>query len=195
VHTGGQPARGELRIRSLAAVTDYDSRGASVTIKIGTILQHPTLGPFKVTGTESTKVHGVTEGGRKHILTLAFVEKSCAELPADALGPDSPLVTPQRPAASPRTGHTSAFRSRPCSHCGKPLNRSFYSSDGRLKSCPNCSSDPSRTQHVFYAHPADFGTSDARASDPTPDGVQSHCRACRVGEEGRGGIMCDSVVQ
>ncbi len=166
-----------------------------MTIKIGTILQHPTLGPFKVTGTEPTKVYGVTEDGRKHVLTLAFVEKACAEVPADALAPDSPLVAPKRSAASPTGGDTSASRSRSCSHCGKPLNRSCYSSDGRLKSCPNCSSDPSSTQHVFYDHPADFGTSDARASDSTPDGVQSYCRACRIGEEGKGGIMCDSVVQ
>lgn len=165
-------------------------------ITIGTILQHPTLGFFRVTGTEETKVHGVTEDGRKHVLTRAYVEKACVEVPIAALDPASPLVAPKAPPAfSSGGGDTSTSRARPCSHCGKPLNRSCYSSDGRLKSCPNCSSDPSSTQHVFHHHPADFGTSDARTSESTPDGVQSYCRACRVGEQGAGGIMCDSVVQ
>ncbi len=160
----------------------------------GTILKHPTLGLLKVTRTEHTKVHGVTEDGRVHILTAAFVEKACAEVPLATLEPANPLVA-ARAAAPARGRDTSATRSRPCSHCGKPLNRSRLSADGRLKSCPKCSAASGGTQHVFYRDPDDFGTSDARITDSTPDGVQSYCLACRTGQPHSHAVMCDSVEQ
>jgi len=165
-----------------------------MAITVGTILKHPTLGFLKVTRTEQTKVHGVTEDGQTRVLMRAFVEKACAEVAPETLDPESPLVAAKAPAPARGRG-ASASRARPCSHCGKPLNRSRLSADGRLKSCPNCSAAPGSTQHVFYRDPDDFGTSDARTSDSTPDGVQSYCRACRLGEQAAGGIMCDSVEQ
>lgn len=163
----------------------------------GTILKHPTLGLLKVTRTESTRVHGVTEDGRPHILTAAFVETACAEVPLASVDPASPLLGSKRPAP-PAPAHcrgTSATRSRPCSHCGKPLNRSRLSADGTLKSCPNCSAAPESTQHVFYRDPDDFGTSEARVTDSTPDGVQSYCLACRTGQPISHPVLCDSVEQ
>lgn len=66
----------------------------------------------------------------------------------------------------------------PCEHCGKPLRRSQYSSDDKLKSCPRCSTNDGK-QHVFYDYPAGFGQSEARESEETPDGAQSHCVSCR----------------
>lgn len=158
----------------------------------GTILRHPTLGLLKVTRTENTKVHGVTEDGRPHILTAAFVETSCAEVPLASVDPASPLLGAKPPAPARGRG-TRTTRSRPCSHCGKPLNRSQVSADGSLKSCPNCSAAPESTQHVFFRDPENFGVSGARISDSTPDGIQSYCRACRLGEQASGGTMCESV--
>lgn len=66
-----------------------------------------------------------------------------------------------------------------CRHCNEPLNRARKSHDLKLKSCPQCST-ANGVEHVFFESPAAFGVSEKRASDETPDGVQSHCIACRT---------------
>jgi hypothetical protein len=84
-----------------------------------------------------------------------------------------------------------------CVSCQKPLNRSIYSSNRRWKSCPKCSVADGR-RHMFYDYPGDFGTSDARVSDDSPDGAQSYCATCRGGEtvERRpSGRPCDDVMK
>ncbi|CCN32758.1 conserved hypothetical protein [Vibrio nigripulchritudo SO65] len=65
-----------------------------------------------------------------------------------------------------------------CSCCGKRLNLSLKTSDGRFKSCPRCSSTHGE-YHVFLPYPGMFGTSEARVSDTNPDGIQSYCIDCR----------------
>ncbi|MDD3223203.1 MAG: hypothetical protein PHX70_00575 [Clostridium sp.] len=65
-----------------------------------------------------------------------------------------------------------------CKVCHKPLNQSQYSIDGKFKSCPKCSIINGK-EHVYYAYPEDFGTTQKRASSNRPDGPQSHCKSCR----------------
>lgn len=81
-----------------------------------------------------------------------------------------------------------------CRHCDRPLNRSVYSESGTLKSCPHCSEADGHS-HVFYAHPEDFGLSDARVNSETPDGVQSYCKSCRQGVPSTGGKRCEDVAR
>lgn len=81
---------------------------------------------------------------------------------------DAPPEERTKPTARPR-----------CRHCNEPLNRARKSHDLKLKSCPRCSAS-NGDEHVFFESPAAFGTSDKRASGESPDGVQSHCIACRT---------------
>lgn len=173
-----------------------------MTVAGGAFFRHPTLGLCKVERVDQAKVHVVLESGAKRVLTQHFVEKSCTEVLAAAVSPASPLlaVTSRARTGVGGTARRSlrvrdVGRSRACAHCAKPLNRSCYSADRRLKACPNCSAEPNSTQHVFYDDPGAFGTSDARSNDSTPEGVQSYCRACRDDERGEGGILCDAVSQ
>lgn len=66
-----------------------------------------------------------------------------------------------------------------CHVCKHPLKESRWNADESLKSCPRCS-QAHGSQHVYYANPDKFGTTPARASASHPDGVQSHCAACRA---------------
>ncbi len=170
-----------------------------MAITNGSFLRHPSFGLCKVTGIEQGKVYVVTEASEKKTLLSSYVQKSCVEVPTGDVDPASPLVAPTPRAAPGKTRRVGASvgtgRSRPCSHCGKPLNRSYYSADGRLKSCPNCSAEPGSEQHIFYDHPRAFGTTDARSNDSTPDGVQSYCLECRERGSVTGRTLCDAVDQ
>jgi len=66
-----------------------------------------------------------------------------------------------------------------CTVCGKELNRAQYSSDEKLKSCPNCSTNNGE-QHVYYSYPEEFGTTDNRSTPVHPEGPQSYCNDCRA---------------
>lgn len=72
--------------------------------------------------------------------------------------------------------------SRPCPACGAGLRKGVFVSGRAWKSCPECSG--ARGEHVYRTYPDDFGTTEARSSDPNPDGPQSYCNACR----GRGSV-------
>lgn len=50
-----------------------------------------------------------------------------------------------------------ASDTRACTNCSKPLRDSQYSTDGDLKSCPNCSRSDGKV-HVYYPTPDAFGT-------------------------------------
>jgi len=65
-----------------------------------------------------------------------------------------------------------------CKVCGKILNSSQYSNDGKFKSCPSCSK-ANGEEHVYYLYPDNFGTTLRRASSNRPEGPQSHCESCR----------------
>jgi phage FluMu protein Com len=67
-----------------------------------------------------------------------------------------------------------------CTHCNNPLNES--QTHGRLKSCPQCSSQNGH-EHVFYPFPSAFGTSTKRITKNHPAGDQSYCYACRGGKD------------
>ena len=43
-----------------------------------------------------------------------------------------------------------------CRICGKSLNISQYSEDGKYKSCPSCSQNNGK-EHVYYEYPEHFG--------------------------------------
>lgn len=80
-----------------------------------------------------------------------------------------------------------------CKVCGKYLNDSQYSKDGKYKSCPSCSTANGQ-EHVYYPYPESFGTTPKRATSNKPEGPQSYCTSCR----GRGtnnacGLLCNQV--
>lgn len=170
-----------------------------MAITNGTFLKHPAFGLCKVTRIEQGKVYVVTETNESKTLLSVYVQKSCVEVSTADVDPANPLVAPKprKALSKPRSagGSVATGRSRPCSHCGKPLNRSYYSDDGRLKACPNCSAEAGSTQHIFYDHPRAFGTTDARSNDNTPDGVQSYCLECRERGSVTGRTLCDAVDQ
>lgn len=66
-----------------------------------------------------------------------------------------------------------------CSACSNKLNASQWSADQQWKSCPRCSQANGK-EHVFYAYPANFGETEARASASHPNGPQSYCVECRA---------------
>lgn len=61
-----------------------------------------------------------------------------------------------------------------CRVCGKPLEKSQYSKDGKYKSCPRCSV-LNGEEHVYFEYPAGFGRSTKRETAIHPDGPQSYC--------------------
>ncbi len=67
-----------------------------------------------------------------------------------------------------------------CEICKKPLNRTEWSADGTLKSCPNCSAHSKKKQHVYYHYPEKFGTTPMRSTPKHPEGPQSYCSSCRA---------------
>ncbi|OON99810.1 MAG: hypothetical protein ATN35_10510 [Epulopiscium sp. Nele67-Bin004] len=76
-----------------------------------------------------------------------------------------------------------------CKKCNKPLNQSIRI--GGYKSCPKCSQI--NGYHVFYRE-EEFGTSDKRETRNNPDGIQSHCTACRGGGNAPKGVSCDDIM-
>lgn len=82
-----------------------------------------------------------------------------------------------------------------CDYCNKPLGRSQYSADDTLKSCPRCSQQNGR-EHVFYATPEAFGITPKRSTSVHPEGIQSHCVACRSHAESKFvPTLCHEVFQ
>lgn len=118
-----------------------------------------------------------------HGTTTIKASAAGAELVAVAMAEieaDSPLLDADRWSEYEKPPAERTKKPRPrCRHCHEPLNRARRSHDRALKSCPRCST-ANGAEHVFFASPAAFGTSEKRASDESPDGVQSHCIACRT---------------
>ncbi|MBA3670533.1 MAG: DUF3553 domain-containing protein [Gemmatimonadaceae bacterium] len=134
------------------------------------------------------------------VLQLAAAGPHLAAVPRAGVAADSALLdatrwhsialpAEQRVKKSKATTTTGAA----CATCIRPLNRSQYSEDKKLKSCPRCSSKDGR-EHVFYDYPDAFGQTDARVSDASPDGAQSYCATCRTNDEPlRGARRCSSI--
>lgn len=82
-----------------------------------------------------------------------------------------------------------------CRNCGKPLNESQYSRDGRYKSCPRCSV-LNGEEYVYFPYPSEFGTTVKRESAKHPDGPQSHCTNHRANPDNpvqAGGVLCSEL--
>lgn len=82
-----------------------------------------------------------------------------------------------------------------CRKCGKPLNESQYSRDGRYKSCPRCSV-LNGEEHVYFLYPNEFGTTVKRESAKHPDGPQSYCTNHRANPDNpvqAGGVLCSEL--
>lgn len=78
-----------------------------------------------------------------------------------------------------------------CTCCNQPLNKSIRVNG--FKSCPSCSSNNSANEHVFYPE-QDFGFTEKRITNNTPDGIQSHCTSCRGGNGNpNAGTMCSQM--
>jgi hypothetical protein len=166
----------------------------------GSFLRHPTFGVCRIQAEEKDKVFVLLESGEEKILPRSFVEKKCSSVsPADvdstsALRDNLKPPTPLAMRVPPPTRGDPEDRSRPCEACTEPLNRSLSASNGNLKSCPNCSAlNVEENQHVFHSFPIGFGTTQARVSDPKPDGRQSWCEACRGDNGPRKGRSCRDV--
>lgn len=83
--------------------------------------------------------------------------------------------------------------SKLCKVCGKPLNQSQYSKDGKFKSCPKCSTKNGE-EHVYYDYPKHFGITQKRASSNRPEGPQSHCESCRFEKDSYpDSILCSKI--
>ena len=120
------------------------------------------------------------------------LESRFTPVPLERVPPDFGKQRARRTTRKTTAGSQSAAR---CTHCETPLNRSRYSQDRKLKSCPRCSVNNGK-QHVFWPQPEAFGTTEARASEENADGIQSHCTACRQREEPSldDAVMCDQLV-
>ena len=144
-------------------------------VKIGDVVRHPNheLGVGEVIDVTNDNIE-VRFAQRtvklKAAVALPLLEPAARE--------DLPVAT--RPKTRGRS--TSTASAGRCEACGKVLNRSQRSRDGKWKSCPKCSSQDG-VHHVYYEYPDAFGESDARVTDADPSGAQSYCAACR----GRGG--------
>lgn len=82
-----------------------------------------------------------------------------------------------------------------CRKCGRPLNESQYSRDGKYKSCPRCSVMNGK-EHVYFQYPREFGTTVKRESANHPDGPQSYCTNHRSNPNNaiqNGGVMCSDL--
>lgn len=91
---------------------------------------------------------------------------------------DVPESSPLRRPKKAKPGKSKATTGAKCSACSARLNRSRYSTDGRWKSCPRCSSLQGH-EHVYRRYPDAFGTTTERATEDNPDGIQSYCQECR----------------
>lgn len=165
-------------------------------LAVGSFVQHETKGVGVVVAVRDDKVDVLFDSG---LVTLkaAWAEAKCAPVPDSAVPQDSHLRQKATPPtkAKPVSAKKKLARSltSDCPHCTHALNRARYSADKALKSCPSCSVE--RGVHIFHPHPDAFGTTDARVTDHTPDGVQSYCAECRAGESPQQGTPCPSVTQ
>jgi hypothetical protein len=162
---------------------------------VGSFVRHGTMGVGVVVAVRDDKVDVVFDTEEKTYKT-AWVQANCAPVLDSEVPPDSPLRQPATPPPAKRVTAKRKVTRNPastCPHCANALNRARYSADKSLKSCPRCSVE--HGVHVFHAHPDAFGTTDARVTDATPDGVQSYCSACRIGETPPSGTPCPSVSQ
>jgi hypothetical protein len=99
-----------------------------------------------------------------------------------------PVPPPPAPPSKARPSGTGVK----CAACDRALRSSIYREDEKWKSCPNCSGRQG-SEHVLRRNPDEFGTTDHRVTDGSPDGVQSHCAACRVKEvPADSGRLCSS---
>lgn len=71
-----------------------------------------------------------------------------------------------------------------CSCCSRALNKGIWTTDGKHKSCPLCSTTHG-LKHVFRRYPEDFGTTERRVTTNNPDGAQSYCIDCRGLDKGQ----------
>ena len=133
------------------------------------------------------------------VLQLAAAAPHLAAVPRTGVAADSALLEPTRwdsialPAELRVKKAKATTTAAACATCNRALNRSQYSEDKKLKSCPRCSSKDGR-EHVFYDYPDAFGQTDARVSDASPDGAQSYCATCRTNDEPlRGARRCSSI--
>ena len=121
------------------------------------------------------------------VLQLAAATSMLAEVARADVAGDSALLAPLRwneltLPADQRIKRRVTTNGVPCAHCKRPLSRSQYSGDKKMKSCPKCSSADGR-EHIFYEYPVAFGQSEARVSEGTPDGAQSYCATCRTNND------------
>lgn len=79
-----------------------------------------------------------------------------------------------------------------CCFCGERLNKSVWSQDNLMKSCPSCSSG--QPEHIFYDIKERFGSTDERITTNNPRGDQSWCEICRGNNPPpRNGISCSNL--
>jgi hypothetical protein len=132
------------------------------------------------------------------VLKIATAAPHLAEVTRADVAADSALLDPQKwdaisLPADQRIKKSTATTAVACFACNRALNRSQYSEDKKLKSCPRCSTKGGR-EHVFYDYPDAFGQTDARVSETTPDGAQSYCATCRTNDKPlRASRRCSSV--
>lgn len=162
----------------------------------GSFIRHPNKGEGVVVEVrQGNKLDVLFGSGDRLTLAQDWVERSCTVISERDLAPTSKLGDqstwdPAPVRARPRAAKAAVGD---CPSCGQPLNRSQYSADHTLKSCPKCSAR--RGVHVFFEYPAAFGTTDARVNDTTPDGVQSYCAPCRAEEDPPKGVLCAQVLK
>lgn len=134
------------------------------------------------------------------VLQLAAAVPHLAAVPRAGVAADSALLDPSRwdSIALPveqrvKKSKGSTTTAATCTTCNRPLNRSQYSEDKKLKSCPRCSSKDGH-EHIFYDYPDAFGQTDARVSEASPDGAQSYCASCRTNDDPlRSARRCSSI--
>ena len=89
---------------------------------------------------------------------------------------------------------TTSAKTMKCEHCNRALNRSQWTRDGTMKSCPRCSMNDGEW-HIFLSLD-EFGRSKARVSPKAPTGIQASCwvhRDLKRAREEREGVLCFEV--
>lgn len=134
------------------------------------------------------------ENYKETTIKLSAAGAELVRVAADEIESDSPLLDASRWHEYETLPEDRKKKPRPrCRHCSEPLNRARKSHDLKLKSCPRCSTK-NGAEHVFFESPVAFGISEKRASDETPDGVQSHCIACRTNKPSEfTATLCEAV--
>lgn len=170
-------------------------------IKQGNLVQHtgkPEWGAGVVVERTGDKCTINFEEKGRLILQVAAAAPHLVEVSPADIAADSALLDPRKwerisLPADQRGKNTAGATTATCIACKRRLNRSQYSEDRKLKSCPRCSTKDGR-EHIFYDYPDAFGQTDARVSETTPDGAQSYCATCRTNDEPVfGSRRCSSI--